>query len=149
MAKDLDLDIRVEGFNDLRRRIKQVDADLDKELGREWKRIGGKVVGWSESRRHALEGRFPSYGADVVKVKPSASRKYLQVTVRPQAAERGTRRHPVFGTWMAQSTFKRRVWPDESRDGWLVRPTVDEHLDDITDDVEQTLQRLARRTIGD
>lgn len=141
--------IQVEGLDDLRKDLKTINDQLVKEMGKVNKEIGAKIIGWTESRRSQMAVRFPSYASDVVKVKPSANQRRVLVTIKPQAAERGTLRHPVFGTWQAQSGFARKVWPAPSREGWLVRPTVDERSQMIADDYLEAVAGLARKVIGE
>ena len=140
--------IRVEGLDDLRKDLKTFDDQLAKEMGKVNKEIGPRIVGWSESRRSQMAVRFPSYASDVVTVKASADQRQVEIDIRPQTAERGTDRHPVFGTWADQSGFARKVWPEPNREGWLVRPTVDERSQMIADDYLEAVAKLARKVIG-
>ena len=139
--------IRVEGFDELRQGLRNIDADLGKELGRTNRTVGAKVAAWSESSRSSMAARFPSYRSRAVTVKPSANQRRVMVSVRPAAAEYGTDRHPVFGRWQSQATFSRKVWPLSSRDGWLVAPTIARHESAIADDYLAAVGDLAARVV--
>lgn len=144
-------DIQVENLDEFRKGLKQLGGrDLQKEMGKANKDVGRRIIALSEGRQRRLAGRWGSYRSRVVKVRPSASQRRLQITVRPGAAERGARRHPVFGRWMDQSSFSRRVWPREVRGegGYLVRPTVLENIDEVGEIYIDTIGRFARRVIG-
>lgn len=144
MARGL-AEVQVYGLDQFRRAIRRVDDGLGKALGQAHKTLGELIIARSESRRSRMASRFPSYRADVVKVKPSANQRRMQVTVRPAAAETGIRRHPVFGVWMDQTEFRRRVWPAENRSGWLIRPTINENRPQIANEYLDAVAALARR----
>lgn len=141
--------IRVDGLDEFRKGLRQLGGkELGKALGQRNKKLGALIVQWSDRRRSQMASRFPSYDAPVVKIKPSANQRRLLITIRPGAAEEGIKRHPVFGRWMNQDDFVRRVWPVPNRDGWVVRPTVDERGQDIADEYLSAVTDLARRTLG-
>lgn len=131
----------LEGFDELRRAIKELS--LQKMMGAENAKVGQVVVGYAERERAMLQTRYPSYAK--VRIKASATYKYLQVRVGPKAigaaAEFGAYNHPVFGRWMSQTRFRRHVWPDwagnartrttDHEAGYLVYETLRKHGDEI------------------
>ena len=141
--------ITVEGFDDLRENLRKIDDKLGKEMGKANKEIGTKIVEWTEPRRGSMAARFGSYRSKLVKIKPSANQRRVLVNVRPAAAETGIRRHPVFGTWRDQRSFKRRVWPEPDPTGYLVRPTVSDRAPQIAGIYLDALTKLAREAIGE
>lgn len=144
-------EFEVDGLKEMRRGLKQLGgSQLQREMGKANKEVGKRIVSLSRSRQTSLAGRYGSYRSRVVKIRPSASQARLQVTVNPGAAERGARRHPVYGRWQDQADFRRRVWPREIRgdDGYLVRPTVQEHSAEIGEVYVEEIGRLARRVLG-
>lgn len=142
------LGIRFEGLDELRQGLRRVDGMWGKELGQVNKSIGTQVVRWSEDRQSQMSSQYPSYRSGVVSVKASANQRRVEVNVRPGSAESGTARHPVFGRWMDQSLFSRRVWPDKSQEGWLVNPTLVEHEDRIGEEYLEAVTGLIRKVIG-
>ncbi len=143
-----DVSVSVEGLDEFRRNLRRIDRGLGKALGAKYKEIGSFVVRMSERRRSRLAGRFPSYRSDVVKVKASANQRRAQVTIRPPAAEWGAITHPVFGRDMLQSRFQRRVWAGRNQDGWLVRPTIADHDEQIALKFRQAVDALNRQVLG-
>ena len=140
--------IRVEGLDDLRRGLRSIDNKLGKELGQRNKEVGQFVVSEADRRRRRMASKFPSYGASVLKVKPSANQRRGQVTITPAAAEWGTTRHPVFGRDMPQTRFKRKVWPAPNSGGWMVYPTVVEKEKEIADLYLDAVMTLVRKVLG-
>lgn len=143
------LTLRVEGMEELRKGLRNISPQLGKELGKANKEIGVEVVGWSDRRLSAMRSRYGAYAMRRLKVKGSANQRRVIVTVKPGMAERGGKRHPVFGEWMPQSAFKKRVWPEPRREGYLVRPTVAEREPEIADLYIEAVGGLARRVIGE
>lgn len=143
-----DVSVSVEGLDEFRANLRRIDRGLGKALGQKYKEIGSFVVRMSERRRGRLAARFPSFRSDVVRVKASANQRRAQVTIRPPAAEWGAINHPVFGRSMLQTRFKRRVWPGRNRDGWLVRPTISDHDEQIAVKFKQAVDDLTRRVLG-
>lgn len=135
--------VYLDGLDEFRRNINSIDKGLGKELGQHNKTIGKEVVRLSERRRNQMASRFPSYRSRYVKIKASASQRQVQVTI-PGAPEQGIRRHPVYGRWMNQADFRRRVWPKERKSGWVVRPTVEEEHDLIAGLYVEVITDFAR-----
>lgn len=140
--------IRVEGLDELRRGLRNIDNDLGKALGKKNRSVGAFVVSEADKKRRGLQGRFPSYGSKVMKVKPSANQRRVMVTVSPPAAEWGAINHPVFGREMSQARFRRQVWPGRNSDGWMVRPTVAEKETEIAKQYLDAVAELAYEVIG-
>lgn len=142
----------LDGLSDFRRRVKSVGDGMPKALGQANKRIGELVGNRADQQRSALRSRYPSYSPSVTKVKPKALQTGVSIRVEPAAAETGARRHPVFGVWRDQSTFKKQVWPDEKKgafkgrnaDGWLIYPTVEKYYDEIGEAYLAEIAALAR-----
>ena len=117
--------IVLEGMDDIRKNLRAIDNKLGKELGQVHKRLGARIIAWSQVERLTMGARFGSYKSKRLKVKPSANQRRLLITIRPFAAESGIESHPVFGRWGKQSRMKRRVWPPKkSNGGYLVAPVV-------------------------
>jgi hypothetical protein len=143
-------DILVPGLKEFTRDVRKIETGLGKELGRANKDVGIQIVKLVEKRRSAMASRFPSYRSKIVRIRPSATQRNVTITVRPGAAELGSRRHPVYGRWRDQSGFKRRVWPREMRptDGYLVRPAVTDNVDEVAQVYVERIGRFARNVIG-
>lgn len=140
--------ISVEGLDEFRRGLRRIDRSLGKALGAKYKEIGTFIGRLSERRLHRMSARFPSYRAGVVKIKPSANQSRAQVTIRPAAAEWGAINHPVFGQSMNQARFKRPVWPGRNREGWVLRPTIDDHDEEIAKRFQKAVDDLSQRALG-
>lgn len=139
-------EIRVEGLDEFRRNIRTIDKNLGKELGKRNKEVGLEIVRLSERRRQKMAARFPSYRSKYVKIKASANQRQVQVTI-PGAAEQGIKRHPVYGRWMDQTRFVRRVWPEPRREGFVVRPTVGDESEKIGELYLVQVSEFARRLL--
>lgn len=142
----------LEGLSDFRRSVKAVGDGMPKALGQANKRIGTMIGNKAEGRQSSLRSKYRSYSQSVTKIKPKGLQTGISIQVSPAAAETGARRHPVFGVWRDQSTFKRQVWPNEKKgafkgrnaDGWLIHPTVEQHFDEIGQAYLEEIAALAR-----
>jgi len=143
-------EVYVDGLDDFRRGLRRIDNGLGRELGKANKDVGAKVVELSRKRVASLDGRFPSYRSKVFKLSASANQRQVIVTIRPGAAESGARRHPVFGRWQNQAEFRNRVWPQElpKGTGYIVRPTVQDDMDQIAAIYVDEITEFARKVIG-
>ena len=142
--------ILIDGLDDLRRDLRTIDDKLGKELGQVHKRLGQRIIDWSQVERLTMATRFGSYRMKRLKVKPSANQRRLLVTIRPFAAESGIEAHPVFGRWVKQSSMRRRVWPrKKSTGGYLISPIVERNAQRISDEYLDAVTALARRVIGE
>lgn len=146
----MSVEIGVEGLDTFRRGLRQIDSGFGRELGKANKDIGTKIVELSKRKVATLDGRFPSYKARIFKLSASANQRQVIVTIRPGAAEAGSRRHPVFGRWQNQSEFSARVWPKElpKGKGYVVRPTVEDDAAQIGAIYVDQISDFARRVIG-
>lgn len=142
--------VEVENLGEFRRGLRRIETGLGKELGKANKDVGAEIVKLVDRRRRQLSGRYGSYRSKKVRVRPSASQRNVTITVRPGAAEMGARRHPVYGRWLDQARFDRRVWPPQLKggQGHLVRPTITEHVDDVAEIYVERIGRFARDVIG-
>ena len=142
--------IVLEGMDDIRKNLRAIDNKLGKELGQVHKRLGARIIAWSQVERLTMGARFGSYRMKRLKVKPSANQRRLLVTIRPFAAESGIEAHPVFGHWVKQSSMQRRVWPrKKSTGGYLISPIVERNAQQISDEYLDAVTALARRVIGE
>lgn len=143
-------EVYVDGLEEFRRGLRRIDSGLGRELGKANKDIGTKIIQLSRRKVASLDGRFPSYRSKVFKLTASANQRQVIVTIRPGAAEAGSRRHPVFGRWQNQAEFDRRVWPKElpKNSGYVVRSTVEEDQDVIGAIYVDQISEFARRVIG-
>lgn len=140
----------VDGLKEFTRGVRKIEAGLGKELGRANKDVGIEIIKLVEKQRSRMASRYPSYRSKFVRIRPSATQRNVTITVRPGAAELGSRRHPVYGRWQNQSGFKRRVWPREVRPvtGYLVRGVVSDNVDDVAQVYVERIGRFARDVIG-
>jgi hypothetical protein len=140
-------EIRVDGMDELRKNLRTLGGkDLGKQLGKRHKDIGLEIVRLSEKRRQKMAARYPSYRSKYVKIKASANQRQVQVTI-PGAPEQGMKRHPVYGRWLDQTSFKNRVWPEPRREGWVVRPTVGDEAETIGEMYLVEVEKFARRLL--
>lgn len=133
--------VRVDGMDDLYKALRQVN--MTPLLRGVHRSIGQFVIDKAGPRLSNLRGEFPAYKK--VRLNRSASTRQVQVIVGPKAlgfaAEFGAYTHEVFGRYMWQDDFKRRVWPFWSGNQWtlgtgetsgyIVLPTIAEHRDEI------------------
>jgi hypothetical protein len=144
------MEVRVDGLDEFRKGLRRIDSGLGRELGKANKAVGVEIVKLTERRVAAKAGTFPSYRSKIMRIRPSANQRQVVVTIRPGAAEAGSRRHPVFGRWQNQSEFSSRVWPRElpKGKGYVVRPTVEQQSDEIAAVYVERVSDFARRVIG-
>jgi hypothetical protein len=143
-------EVYVEGLESFRRGLRAIDANLGKELGQVNKDVGAEVVRLSTAQARAMAGRYPSYRSKWFRLSASANQRRVIVSARPHAAETGIRRHPVFGRWQDQSQFRRRVWPPPASPdgGYVVRPTVEAHTDELAGIYVDATSEFARRVLN-
>ena len=142
--------IVLEGMDDIRKNLRAIDNKLGKELGQVHKRLGARIIAWTQIERLTMGARFGSYKSKRLKVKPSANQRRLLITIRPFAAESGIEAHPVFGRWVKQSRMKRRVWPPKkSTGGYLVAPVVERKAAQISDEYLDAVTKLIQSAIGE
>lgn len=134
----------------MRKNLRRIDDKLGKTLGQVHKRLGTRIIEWTEGRQGVMAIRFGSYRMDKLKIKPSANQRRLLITVRPFAAESGIDSHPVFGRWVKASGMRRRVWPEKKKTGgYIVAPIIERKASQITDEYLQAVAKLARDAIGE
>lgn len=139
-------ELYVEGLTEFRRALK--DIDLDRDLGKAHKRVSQYVADESEKTRQKMTGRFGVYRHLEGKIRPSAAKTAAQIRIpSPVAAgaEWGAKFHTVFGRKVPASSMKRRVFPKWDQVGYLVRPTIQEHQDEILDRYGDEIETLSRR----
>ena len=142
--------IVLEGMDDIRKNLRAIDNKLGKELGQVHKRLGARIIAWSQVERLTMGARFGSYRMKRLKVKPSANQRRLLITIRPFAAESGIEAHPVFGRWVKQSRMKQRVWPPKkSTGGYLIDPIVKRNAQRISDEYLDAVTELIQSAIGE
>lgn len=153
--------ILVEGMDQIRRDIRSIDGKLGKTVGQANRKVGQFVVDRADRRRSALSGRFPSYRSRIVRIRASANQRRVEVTVRPAAAEYGTKVHTVFGRRVPAWEMRRRVWPAWSGNQWtegsgaggevgfMVIPTIRKDGEQIVDEYLEAVASLVRSTIGE
>ena len=142
--------IVLEGMDDIRKNLRAIDKKLGKKLGQVHKRLGARIISWSQVERLTMATRFGSYRMKRLKVKPSANQRRLLITIRPFAAESGIEAHPVFGSWVKQSSMRHRVWPPKkSTGGYLIAPIVERNAQRISNEYLDAVSKLARDAIGE
>lgn len=152
--------VRVVGLAEFRAALKAVDVALPKEVGQLNKRVGEKVVGWSQSTASGV-GRQAAKAADTMRA--SAAQANAFVTIGGNAVDfalgavfgarrgvqRGTRSGPMVG-WNQFQPWRGNQWQDgefpEAGVGYFFVSDVREHRDEIEqmylDGVEE-ISRLA------
>lgn len=124
----------------LKIRVAALQGRLDPELGQINQRVGRMVENRAEARK---TGRFGAYR--IAQITHSATQQGVRMSVWPAAAEVGSTLHPVFGRFLPQAGFKRRVWPLPDRTGYLVRPEAED--DRVADEYGDSIRKLADRTL--
>ena len=142
--------IVLEGMEARRKNLVAIDKKLGKALEQVHKRLGARIIAWSQVERLTMGARFGSYRMKRLKVKPSANQRRLLITIRPFAAESGIEAHPVYGRWMKQSRMDRRVWPPKkSTGGYLIAPIVERNTQRISNEYLDAVTKLAQSAIGE